>query len=87
MNFQNIRNFIVVGDSYGYNSMAVVAYALATNSWVFLANRANIDEIDSILEGRRVDKLLLYGYVDSEVTETLLKYNPEIINSGDRFRR
>ncbi len=81
----NIRNFIVVGDSYGYNSMAVVAYALATNSWVFLANRVNVGDIDSILNGR-TDKLLLYGYVDSEVTETLSKYNPEIINSGDRFQ-
>ncbi len=81
----NIRNFIVVGDSYGYNSMAVVAYALATNSWVFLGNRVNIDDIDSILSSRTVDNLILYGYVDSEVTESLSKYNPEIINSGDRF--
>ncbi len=80
-----IRNFIVVGDSYGYNPMAVVAYALATDSWVFLANRANIDNIDSILDIRTVDSLLLYGYVDSEVTETLSKYDPEIINTGDRF--
>lgn len=81
----NIRNFIVVGDAYGYNSMAVVAYALKTNSWVFLANRVNIDEIDATLKGR-TNTLLLYGYVDSEVTETLEKYNPEIINTGDRFQ-
>ena len=81
-----IKNFIVVGDSFGYNSMAVVAYALATDSWVFLANRANIDDIDAILEIRGVNNLVLYGYVDSEVTETLAKYNPEIINSGDRFQ-
>jgi len=81
----NIRNFIVVGDAYGYNSMAVVAYSLATDSWVFLANRGNIDEIDSILQGR-ADKIILYGYVDSEVTETLSKYDPEIINTGDRFQ-
>jgi hypothetical protein len=82
----NIRNFIVVGDSYGYNPMAVIAYSISTNSWVFLANRGNIDEIDSILANRNVDKLLLYGYVDSEVTDTLSKYNPEIINTGDRFQ-
>jgi hypothetical protein len=81
----NIRNFIVVGDSYGYNSMAVVAYALSTNSWVFLANRGNVDDIDSILDIRTVDNLILYGYMDSEVTEVLSKYNPEIINTGDRF--
>jgi hypothetical protein len=83
--FPDIKNFIVVGDSYGYNPMAVVAYSLATKSWVFLANRANINEIDSILSKREVDNLLIYGYVDSEVTETLLKYNPQIINTGDRF--
>jgi hypothetical protein len=82
----DIKNFIVVGDAYGYNPMAVVAYALATKSWVFLANRANVGDIDSILSGRTVDKLILYGYVDSEVTDTLLKYNPEIINTGDRFQ-
>jgi hypothetical protein len=83
-NLPEINNFIVVGDAYGYNPMAVVAYALATNSWVFLADRTNIDEIDSILE-ERADNLLIYGYVDSEVTETLSKYSPKIINTGDRF--
>ena len=81
----SIKNFIVVGDSYGYNAMAVVAYAIATNSWVFLANRANVDDIDAILNSRTVNNLILYGYVDSEVTETLSKYDPEIINNGDRF--
>ncbi|HJX50318.1 MAG TPA: hypothetical protein VJ438_02555 [Candidatus Nanoarchaeia archaeon] len=81
----DIKNFIVVGDSYGYNSIAVVAYALETNSWVFLTNRANIDDIDSILNARNINNLILYGYVDSEVTDTLSKYNPEIINTGDRF--
>lgn len=80
-----VNNFIVVGDSYGYNSIAVVAYALETNSWVFLANRGNVDDIDSILSTREIDNLLLYGYLDSEVTEVLSKYDPEIINTGDRF--
>ena len=81
----DIKNFIVVGDAYGYNSMAVVAYALATQSWVFLADRSNIGDIDAILSKRTVDNLLLYGYVDSEVTDTLSKYNSTIINTGDRF--
>lgn len=80
-----INNFIVVGDSYGYNSLAVEAYALATNSWVFLANRENINDIDSILSKREIDNLLIYGYADSEVTETLSSYDPVIINTGDRF--
>ncbi|MCX6750970.1 MAG: hypothetical protein NTZ83_05910 [Candidatus Pacearchaeota archaeon] len=83
--FPDMKSFIVVGDAYGYNSLAVVAYALATNSWVFLADRENIGDIYSILSKRTVDKLLLYGYVDLEVTDTLSKYNPEIINTGDKF--
>jgi len=65
--------------------MAVIAYAMATKSWVFLADRSNIGDIDAILSKRKIDSLLLYGYVDSEVTDTLSKYNPEIINTGDRF--
>jgi len=80
-----INDFIIVGDSYGYNAVSAVPYAVLTDSWIFLANRANIDEINNILSRREVDSLLIYGYVDSEVTEALSKYNPEIINTGDRF--
>jgi hypothetical protein len=81
-----IENFIIVEDSYGYNAMAVVAYALATDSWVFLTDKTNIDYIESILDSRNVNNLLLYGYLDSEITERLSKYNPEIIDSGDKFQ-
>jgi hypothetical protein len=82
----NVNNFIIVGDSFGYNAVSAVPYAIITDSWVFLANRANIGEIENILSRRDVNKILIYGYVDSEVTETLSSYNPEIINTGDRFQ-
>lgn len=81
----DIKDFIVVGDSYGYNAVSAIPLAVSTKSWVFLASRVNIQEIDNILNGRDVDSLLIYGYVDTEVTQTLSKYNPEIINTGDRF--
>ena len=81
----SIKNFIIVGDDYGYNAIAVTTYAALTNSWVFLADKSNVDEIDSILSRKNVGELLLYGYVDTDVTETLSKYNPEIINTGDKF--
>jgi len=80
-----IKNFIVVEDSYGYNAMAVVAYAFETNSWVFLANKDNINEIDTILSRRNVNNLLIYGYLDPEITNQLSKYNPERIDTGDKF--
>ncbi len=81
-----VDSFIVVGDGYGYNAVAVSPYAIKTGSWVFLANDENIFEIDSILSRRNVENIIIYGYVDREVKETLSKYNPEVIDSGDRFK-
>lgn len=82
----NINNFIVVGDSYGYNAIAVIPYATQTDSWIFLTNSLNVDQIDSILSQRNIQKLIIYGYVDREVRDTLAKYNPETINKGDKFQ-
>ncbi len=81
-----IENFIVTADSYGYSAVAVTPYAIQTKSWVFLANRGNIFEIDSVLSKRNVKKIVIYGYVDRQVRDTLSKYNPEIIDTGDRFK-
>jgi len=82
---ENIDSFIVVGDSYGYNAMAVAPYAITTNSWVFLANERNIYEIDSILSERNVENIIVYGFVDGEVRDVLSKYNPETINNENKF--
>ena len=80
-----INNFIIVGNDYGYNAIAVASYAKLTNSWVFLANRANIDEIAVILSNREVNDMIIYGYVDREVKEELSQYNPDIIFTEDKF--
>ena len=82
----DVEGFVIVGDSYGYSAVSATPYAVLTHSWVFLANRANIGEIESILSRRSIKELIIYGYVDSEVTEALADYNPEIINSGDKFQ-
>lgn len=84
-NLENIKNFVVVGDSYGYPAMAVVPYAKETDSWVFFANKYNVDEIDFILSSRNVEDVLIYGYVDREVRDTLEKYSPSVINNQDKF--
>lgn len=83
---EEIENFIIVGDTYGYNAIAVAPYAVVNRAWVFFADRTNVDEIDSILGLREVDEVLIYGFVDREVEETLAKYNPEVIDTGDRFK-
>lgn len=81
----NTRNFIIMGDSYGYNAIAVAPYAALKKSWVLFANRRNIAEIENFLDSRAKDEIILYGYVDREVKNAISKYNPIIINNGDRF--
>jgi hypothetical protein len=82
----DIENFIVVGDSYGFNAIAVAPLAVKTRAWVFLSNRFNINEIGAILSRRDIDSIIIYGYVDREVREILEKYNPDIIDNSDRFK-
>lgn len=81
-----IEDFIIVGNTFGYDAIAVAPYALKTNSWVFLADTTNIAEIESILEERDVNNLILYGYLDREVRDALEQYDPEVIFKGDRFQ-
>ena len=83
---EEIRNFVIVNDIYGYNAIAVTPYAIKKNSWVFLSNKINIQEIDSILSTKNIDEILIYGYVDREVRNSLEKYNPKIIDNKDRFK-
>jgi len=81
----DITNFIVLDDSYGYNAISVAPYAVKSRSWVLFADHENIDEISGFLDGRTVDNLLIYGRVDRQVNDSLSRYDPEIIDYGDRF--
>jgi len=81
-----INNFVITGDAFGYNALAATPYAIKNRAWIFLANNDNIFEIDSVLSERNINKIIIYGFVDREVEETLSKYNPKIINTGDRFQ-
>jgi hypothetical protein len=80
-----INDFIVVDNTYGYGAISAAPYAVVKKAWVFLANRANIDDIDAVLSNREVDEVMIYGFVDREVRETLEKYDPVVIDNGDRF--
>ncbi|PXF62091.1 MAG: hypothetical protein C4B59_00285 [Candidatus Methanogaster sp.] len=81
----DITNFTVLDDSYGYNAISVAPYAVKSRSWVMFADHENIDEVSGFLDGRTVTNLLIYGRVDRQVNDSLSRYNPEIIDYGDRF--
>ena len=81
----DVKNFVIVDGSYGYSAVAVTPYAVLTDSWVFFADRVNIAEVEAAISKREVGDIVIYGYVDREVSESLADYNPVVINSGDRF--
>jgi len=82
----NVTDYVVIDDAYGYNAVAVAPYARLSRSYVLFANKNNIDDVRDVLDSRDVDSVLIYGHVDREVHEALERYDPEIINEdNDRF--
>jgi archaellum component FlaF (FlaF/FlaG flagellin family) len=82
---ENINNFIIIDDAYGYNSISVASYAVISESYVLFANKNNINKITNFLEDKTAPNLIIFGNVDREVKDDLAIYNPEIINEADRF--
>jgi len=81
----NVTKFIIIDPVYGYNAISAAPYAVVSNSYVLFADRRNIDDIVSFLNGRTVDSVILFGQLDREVKEGLAPFNPETVNEGDRF--
>jgi archaellum component FlaF (FlaF/FlaG flagellin family) len=81
----NVNKFIIVDDAYGYNAIAVAPYAALNKDYVLFADRRNIDDIVSLLQGKTLGELIVYGHVDREVKAALAQFNPLIINKEDRF--
>ncbi len=82
---EDVHKFIIVDDSYGYNALSAAPYAVLTKSYVLFADSLNIDEVARFLDERGVESLIIFGRVDRDVRNALAKYNPEVINAGDRF--
>jgi hypothetical protein len=81
----DVKNFIILDDSYGYNAVSIAPYAILTNAFVLFANEENIRSIDAFLGKVKPDSLILYGELDQEVIDALAKYETEIIHKGNRF--
>jgi hypothetical protein len=74
--------FIIVDDRYSYNAVSVVAYAARKGYYVIFANADNIDSVMPIVDG---SDIILYGYVDREVSDRLAGQQVTLINEGDKF--
>ncbi|GIU69979.1 MAG: hypothetical protein KatS3mg002_1215 [Candidatus Woesearchaeota archaeon] len=82
---KNIKKYIIVDDAYGYNALSVASYAALAGYYVLFANERNIAQVDAFLQDVDPTEVILFGQVDEAVKTRLQKYNPEIINKGDRF--
>ena len=80
-----IKDFLVIDDSYGYNAISVAPYAAISKSFVIFANKRNINLVYDFLKSRSPNSLIIYGQVDREVKDRLAEFNPERIDEGDRF--
>ncbi|MGV8086068.1 MAG: hypothetical protein ACP5N1_00400 [Candidatus Woesearchaeota archaeon] len=81
----NIKKFIIVDDAYGYNALSAASYAVVDKHYVLFVNGRNIGAIDNFLSDINPQKIIILGQVEETVKTRLSKYNPEIINKGDRF--
>jgi len=82
----SFTKFIVIDDSYGYNAISVVPYAVWAKHYVLFMDKENINQYMAVLDDRDVEDIIIYGIVDRAVRNALEEYNPEIINyEGDRF--
>ena len=83
---QPVDGFILIDGDLGYSAVSVAPYALLTNSAVLFADKENIDSIYDLLSENEEIKVLLYGHIDREVRAIVAEFNPEVIDTGDRYK-
>ncbi len=77
------ESFIVVDSAYSDSALSVLSYARHTGSYVILADKNNIDQVRSVVAGKKV---MIFGLVDAEVKAGLAPYAPVIVGRGeDKF--
>lgn len=81
----NIRNYIVVSPTYGYDAISATPYAVKTKAYVLFASPKNIQEISEFFDSVTPNSITLFGDIDPAVTQALSKYNPRVIDKGNRF--
>lgn len=81
-----VKTFIIVDPTYAYNAISAIPYATATKTYVLFANRDNINAVSNFLQTIIPEQLTILGDVDTEVSQALQPYNPQLINEGSRFK-
>lgn len=81
------NGFILVDPVYGYNTVSALAYAKLNSMYLIFTDKNGGDAVATFLESKNPDRIMIYGYMDSEVKTLLdekgLQYQE--INNGDKF--
>lgn len=80
-----VKNFILVTDARGYDAISIAPYALQTRSFVLFINSGNVNEVVAFLDEARPLKVVLYGPHSQKTVQAISKFNPDVINTGNRF--
>ncbi len=80
-----IEKILILDDSFAYNALSAVPYAIATKSWVIFADNDNIDEVVGLIEELEITDILIVGSTENNVRQELGRFNPEIMNKGNRY--
>jgi hypothetical protein len=79
--------FVIVDPVYGYNTVSALAYAKLNGMYLLFVDQSNADLVASFMKNQSVVSVLIYGYVDQAVINSLnsqgLPYTQ--INNGDKF--
>ena len=80
-----VKDFIVIGDSYGYNAISAAPYAVQKGAFVLFANQGNAQEVADYLSSVELDSLMIFGPVDGAVSSALTGFEPDFLSTGNRF--
>ncbi len=81
----NVTGYIIIDEDYSYDAVSVAPYASLKRFYVIFCDNENLDEVFSFLSSQGNPDVILYGYLDREVSERLSGFNPTVINEGDKF--
>jgi hypothetical protein len=80
-------SFVITDPDYGYNSVSLIPYAKASGAYILFASRDNAARVSSFLSLSSPSSVLIYGSVDSLVTDSLLSSGVQFehIETGDKY--
>ncbi|MBN2457769.1 hypothetical protein JXB31_01410 [Candidatus Woesearchaeota archaeon] len=85
LELEGIKRFIIIDPRYSYNAVSVAPYAILGGYYVLFADNEKISDIVGFLDSVEPEEIIIYGYVDREVTDALERFSPETINLGNRY--